>query len=282
MYCPSCGERVDDEAKYCRHCGEEITPLHDDADIDQSPTAPAEEVVYYCQRCGERHIRNNPPCKSCGGMDLETVQITQQEVDDVGDEQPAVDGETSADADGVGSAPLSVYVHPVHRYYWLGLGLSAALLASGLLLVLLGRSLFVFGWLQALNWSLFVGVLICIYWDSRRVRRHTDWSPNRFLHHFGPLLPVLGYPLILHYFYARHRGTVEAPSGRVSYSGLLVGSITSAGVAIAVLPVVFGPLSMIAGFKIRSTWDQAQGTAIMTIGLTAMVIGGLIGISAVA
>lgn len=32
------------------------------------------DVYWVCESCGASHIRNNPPCNTCGGMNYRTVQ----------------------------------------------------------------------------------------------------------------------------------------------------------------------------------------------------------------
>lgn len=75
MYCPSCGERVDGEAQYCRHCGKDVRDQ--DTGIDRVDSIDrATKVEHQCQDCGEMLNSGDPPCRHCGGMNIESREIT--------------------------------------------------------------------------------------------------------------------------------------------------------------------------------------------------------------
>lgn len=71
-YCPDCGEQVDENATFCRACGGDLAaPGTNGPRMDR--VERTEDVSYVCTQCGETHVRNNPPCGTCGGMNYQTV-----------------------------------------------------------------------------------------------------------------------------------------------------------------------------------------------------------------
>lgn len=42
MYCPSCGEEIQDDSAFCRYCGEEVDPENDPEEVGETPTAEPE------------------------------------------------------------------------------------------------------------------------------------------------------------------------------------------------------------------------------------------------
>ncbi len=56
MYCPECGGEVDENVRYCRHCGEEIGTKVSTIETGVDPVEPidrAERVEHQCQSCSE-------------------------------------------------------------------------------------------------------------------------------------------------------------------------------------------------------------------------------------
>lgn len=231
MYCPACGEEIDEAARYCRYCGDDIP-------------------------------------------DLDEPEPAFQRVD--GGQAP-----TSASrnpSDRVSSAPLSVYIEATHRYYWLGLLAAAGYLASVLLYVFLYGVTFATSWLHAASWASYLAMVAAIYLDTRVLRRASAWTPSYGVL-IGLAIPYLNIILGFYYLYRRHRETVtiSEDDARLSYSGWLVGGVAAAAVSIAVLPVVFGPIAIYAGYRIRSTWDRRQGTVLLFTGVISAGVGWIIG-----
>lgn len=78
MYCPECGESIADDVRYCRHCGAEVNEPDQDVDTGVDEVGDIdrlEKVEHQCQDCGEMLRSGEPPCKYCGGMNIETRPI---------------------------------------------------------------------------------------------------------------------------------------------------------------------------------------------------------------
>lgn len=62
MYCINCGEKLDDDARFCKSCGKPV-----DADpITQPKNKTAEKPVNRCVHCGEKLDDDDRFCTSCG------------------------------------------------------------------------------------------------------------------------------------------------------------------------------------------------------------------------
>lgn len=85
-YCPHCGEETLGDGDYCSHCGEKlVAPTGSGGSSFSDGSPPVEvkddtdeigetaDVSWRCVDCGREHVRNNPPCNNCGGMDFQTI-----------------------------------------------------------------------------------------------------------------------------------------------------------------------------------------------------------------
>jgi len=69
--CADCGAQYDNQITPCKKCASEnLTEIKPDTDRIEDTA----HVEYQCTSCGERHLRNNPPCNTCGAMDYETIR----------------------------------------------------------------------------------------------------------------------------------------------------------------------------------------------------------------
>jgi hypothetical protein len=135
MYCPACGEEVDDSARFCRVCGEEVTPSEQDTGIEYTePIEATTRVEHQCQSCGEMLRGGEPPCRHCGGMDIETRPVEPEIVDE--DAATADSGEKQFDD------PSRSFIWPAGPFYPIqrlcGWGIVLSIAASILLSILLG------------------------------------------------------------------------------------------------------------------------------------------------
>ena len=81
MYCPQCGNETEDGAHYCKHCGEKIKTGVSQAETGVEPVEEIERttrVEHQCQACGEMLQSGEPPCRHCGGMDIETRPVKSE------------------------------------------------------------------------------------------------------------------------------------------------------------------------------------------------------------
>lgn len=180
-----------------------------------------------------------------------------------------------------GNAPLGEYFGSTQRYYWLAF-VSVFVLLSGYLVQFV-LSMLGYSSVAALGGTVFgyAGGAVGMTYDDRTLKRTHSWNPGKPLIGAFVLLPFAGPVVGVYYLYHRHRATVSVESGRLSYSAYLVWGFTSAALALVLFPPLFGLLAAIAGYRIRSAWDQFQGTVLIGTAVVTTVIGWLLGIAVV-
>lgn len=103
--CDECGELATTDVEPCERCGNESftrrrdpraepEPFDDEVRVRQHAREQqlGSNIVWDCESCGKRHMRNSPPCSRCGHATLEKVVL---------DADP--DETAFADADGSGT-----------------------------------------------------------------------------------------------------------------------------------------------------------------------------------
>lgn len=232
----------------------------------------------YCRECGEELEVNGRYCPHCGtdlntpdtGMDSATsTRLAEEEPDET---------QIESDTTNISSAPLSNYWRPTQRYFWLALFSAWAFLTTSLL----WASLWSLGTnstlLLLLSWASYAALVLSIYFDVRLLRRYDEWTPP-FGMLIGLAIPYVNIILGFNYCYDRHRRTVDAEPNFLSYSAYLIAGVVTAALSLTVYPVVFGPLSVLAGYKIQSNWDRGQGAFMMVFGMICAVGGFWLGIA---
>lgn len=113
MYCPACGEAINEGVRYCRHCGENVADQ--DTGVEEAePIEHAARVEHQCESCGEMLRSGEPPCRHCGGMEIDTRPVEPTMVTDgSATMSPAPDAPTGQDPPGVLPTQTSFYVGAV-------------------------------------------------------------------------------------------------------------------------------------------------------------------------
>lgn len=132
-----------------------------------------------------------------------------------------------------------------------------------------------FGVLGTLAWVGFIGAGATAYYDVKQIQRETGvrfMAPTELAISFW--IPVVNYIGAATYLYRRFKHLNSRPrDGRFSHPTLVVGGGLSAALAVTIVPVLFGPLGVLAGYWTRKWYDARQGTPLMIVAGLATVIG---------
>jgi ribosomal protein L32 len=177
--CESCGEAVESPHESCPNCGgtdfsrlrdldAEPDPLDDEVRVSPStePQQLDDNIVWECANCGKRHMRNSPPCNSCGNAHLEKVSIDLDEEREIGVRED--DQRSSVELFGYTSSALSL---------------------AGLVLAVVGGLVIMYGG--------FIGMRTALYVATGQLPQ-SAWSIIRI----GAVVGVFGAAIVL--FDTRH------------------------------------------------------------------------------